>query len=247
MRPAMVTKLLATRFLGKMRLAAAQGDPSPSTRDRQPTGEASGGRLEHGAAEPERRPAVCFPVKTGPVTREHGVAARLSRTPHPEAGAPAESRKRNSRRETGPAAEGFGTGRLGCGMKTRPANPSHPARRSKNGGASGEVYEDENRVATRNPSTLQRHTKASAQKHNTRKKRIGGAGALERLHGKSESPAAPNPSSKGEPAHGCVVAGGRREHEAKTDSGGASQTENENRKKDGAQLQEENANEVDGA
>jgi hypothetical protein len=35
-------------------------------------------------------------------------------------------------RETGPAAERFGTGRRGCGMKNRPANPSHPARKSEN-------------------------------------------------------------------------------------------------------------------
>jgi hypothetical protein len=154
-------------------------------------------------------------------------------------------------------------------MKTRPANPSHSARRSKNrrrfgrglrrrkpgGGAA----KSPNRTVVRMKSKLlvwrrgtlahsKGSTKASAQKLNTqRKKQIGGAGALERLHGKSESPAAPNPSSKGEPAHGCVVAGGRREHEAKIDSGGASQTENENREKDGAQLRKENANEADGA
>jgi hypothetical protein len=103
-------------------------------------------------------------------------------------------------------------------------------------------------VAARNPSTLQRqHEGVGAETQLTKKKQIGGAGALERLHEKSESPAAPNPSLKGEPAHGCVVAGGRREHEAKIDSGGASQTENENREKDGAQLREENANEADGA
>jgi coenzyme F420-reducing hydrogenase alpha subunit len=44
-----------------------------------------------------------------------------------------------------------------------------------------------------------------------------------------------------------VVAGGRREHEANIDCGGVSQTETENRKKDVAQFQEENANEADGA
>jgi hypothetical protein len=76
------------------------------------------------------------------------VAARLSGHHSPTPAHLQKNRKRNTKREPGPAAEGIDTGRLGCGMKTRPANPSHPARRSKDGGASGEVYEDENRVAT---------------------------------------------------------------------------------------------------
>jgi hypothetical protein len=86
-------------------------------------------------------------------------------------------------------------------------------------------------VAARNPST--QHEGVGAETQHT-KKWIGGVDALEQLHGKSKSPAVPNPSSKEEPALNCVVAGGRRNHEVKIDRGGASQIETENRKKDSA-------------
>jgi hypothetical protein len=46
--------------------------------------------------------------------------------------------------------------------------------------------------------------------------RLGKSQDRAALHEKLKSPAAPNPSSKSEPAHGCVVAGGRRETRSET-------------------------------
>jgi hypothetical protein len=55
---------------------------------------------------------------------------------------PNPSPRKNSS-ETGPAAERLGTGRRGCGMKTRPANPSCDSteNRTRAGGACGREHD----------------------------------------------------------------------------------------------------------